>query len=463
MVEMEWEDDIDNSPSKKQCCDEMLLKLSELVHPILAEKDGNAAEIHWKATVLSSQDNFVNDPLARYVHKFAALDACKTRVTEQENDEIVYQDSQLENSHLNVCLHFRSKCQLNIDTLKGSSAIIMTVEDYSSREAEIKSFLNSCSNWKGPSIPILILSRGIDPCEFSKENMIVRIISIESLAGSPNDRLLLEDGLRWSARYSPEEPSFTVVPLKQTISQGIRSFLREEESSRGLQIVRHMAHDKAIELVLEAIDTAFKSTEASWAWPPQEFDLDALSDWYTVEKYSSLVHAVKEIYTEMNQAGREYLSLLSMNALMDRACPKDIQLVIPDKISSPFSRILFLQNIPSPNKMQPQDRARRPHTQHQPLAPICSNNDSVARHAKLRHQIHGLEEELNLQRMLDKDMVRESSRYSLWKPIDRPDLKKNTRQSVAGDDDLNSRVNDEKEASSSFVNRLRKLRDMMFF
>ncbi len=92
---MEWEDAIDNSPTKKQCCDELLLKLSDLVHPILAEKDSNAVEIQWKATVLSFHDNFANDPLARYVHKFAALDACKTRATEQENDEIVYQDSQL--------------------------------------------------------------------------------------------------------------------------------------------------------------------------------------------------------------------------------------------------------------------------------------------------------------------------------------------------------------------------------
>lgn len=458
---MEWEDAIDNSPTKKQCCDELLLKLSDLVHPILAEKDSNAVEIQWKATVLSFHDNFANDPLARYVHKFAALDACTTRATEQENDEIVYQDSQLEDSHLNVCLHFRSKCQLSIDYLKGSSAIAIAVEEYSSREAEIEAFLNSCSNWNGPPIPILILSRRIDPREFCQGNMMVRIIPIELLAGSPNDRLLLEDGLRWSARYSPEQPSFTVVPLKQTISQGIRSFLREEETSKGLQMVGHMAHDKAIELVLQAIDAAFKSTEASWAWPPREFDLDALSDWYTVEKYSSLVHAVKKIYTEMNQAGREYLSLLSMNALMDRACPQDIQLVIPDTISSPFSRILFLQNISTSNKILSEDRTRRASTQQLPFAPVGDKRDSVARNAKLRHQIHGLEEELNLQRMLDKDMVRESSRYTLWKPVDRPD-RNNIRRSRA-DDDLKTRVDDEKEASKSFVSRLRKLRDMMFF
>ena len=101
----------------------------------------------------------------------------------------------------------------------------------------------------------------------------------------------------------------------------------------------------------------------------------------------------------------------------------------------------------------------RPPTLQQPCSSVPAT-DSVARNAKLRQQIDGLEEELNLQRMLDKDMVRESSRYSNWKPIEQPGRKKNGESPA--DDDLKN-IQEEKDATSSFVSKLRKLRDMVFF
>ena len=397
------------SPSKRQMHvaqleeEEASFTVSEIVLPILCERNEGLPRIFWKVSVLSLHRNFTSDPVARYINSCASLDSYSMSSGQQYN-ELVYQEM----DNLSICFEFISSAKLEAGHLSGylegsSAVIICAAGEQDVSITSLRQELTTLSkSWGGPSIPIAVISGEGESEALLESGFHVRILPCHS----HQDRGMLENTLAWIASASPPQPDFTVISLKQSISQGIRSFLQDEGSNkhRGLQLLGHMAHDRAIELVLQAIDESYKSTAACWRWPPKEFDMGVINDWYSMAHYKDLVQAVRAMYTEINESGSEYLSLLSMNALMDRACPSDMNLVIPDSVSGKFSRLFYLQ--PSGIFEQKENIQAPLHTQN---ASVEHNSlQARAQNVQLRNKLRALEEELNLERMASS---------SNWRPI----------------------------------------------
>jgi len=380
------------------------LTVSDIVLPILREKNEGISHMFWKVSVLSLNDNFRSNTVARYINSCASLDSYSMS-SDQHHDELVYQEI----DNLSVCFDFISSAKLEADHLssylEGSSAIIICAageQDFSvtSLRQELKTFSKT---WGGPSIPIAVVSEEVDSEALLESGFHVRIFPCHS----HQDRGMLENTLAWIASASPPQPDFTVISLKQSISQGIRSFLQDEGSNkpRGLQLLGHMAHDRAIELVLHAIDQSYKSSAACWRWPPKQFDMGMINDWYSIDHYKDLVQAVRAIYLEINESGSEYLSLLSMNALMDKASPSDMNLVIPDSVSGKFSRLFYLQ---SSGTFEQKENIQAPLHAQSASSPDHSSLQARAQNVQLRNKLRALEEEMNLERMVTS---------SNWRPI----------------------------------------------
>ena len=399
-----------------------LIRVADVAEPILCEKNPTTPELFWKIAVLSSHESFANDPLARYLHTFAALDGHSTTSLEQ-NGDIVYQES----GSLHVCMKFVSNWSISTDSLiesfYGSSGVIIVTD--ASKIAiltdSLRRVLSSITTtiWRGPSIPILVISLDSKSEAFIENGFHVRIISPQSL----QDRASMEDALAWVASCSPQQPSFIVTSLKQSISQGLRSFINphrnESRNRKGLQILSSLTpQEAAIDLVVKAIEASFKSAEASWQWPPGEFDCGPINHWYDSNKYIRLVNAVRAIFLEIeNQiapAQGAYQSSLLINSIID-TCTADLlenndddhalNIIIPHSVShhGEYNRILELSN----QREEDTDdstrvgRMRRSHHhQHHLEVKHVAKMNHTPNDENLRSKLNALEEEVSLEKML---------------------------------------------------------------
>lgn len=402
-----------------------LVRIADIAEPILCEKTPSIQDLYWKIGVLSSHDSFTDDPLARYLHTFAALDGHTTTLPEQ-HCEIVYQESGL----LHACINFVSGWSVNTESLlehfSGCSGLII-VENASKIDEHVyalKRVLASITPdlWNGPSIPILFISLNSKPDAFLENGFHVRVVSPSCL----QDRSSIEDAIAWVASSSPQQPSFTVTSLKQSITQGIRSFINphrvEGRKRKGLQLLNTLKpQEAAIDLVVKAIEASFNSAEASWQWPAREFDCGPINDWYDSQKYMILIKAVRSILAEIEKIAPvegAYQSTLLINSIIDRCTAVFLEayetpgekthgddvltIVIPHSVSSQgeFDRILELANHEEATIDDVDTSARRKES-----SSYYSNGkqikiESTSNDENLRSKLNALEEEVNLEKML---------------------------------------------------------------
>lgn len=280
----------------------------------------------------------------------------------------------------------------------------------------------------------------------------------------------MHDGVDWLGQEAPQQPDLIMLSLKESISQGIRSFVRSEPllstNAKGLQLAGPRAHDKAFEVLIHALQTAFESIEAKWMWPPPEITLgNALDGWYSSERYESIIDTIRKMYSGLNRFGMQYLSSMTVRATMDSVIDRDLTIVIPASQNERMSELMHLENIPSVSRQNSlsEENVREPFQTSAVNRPI-SHNPGESKGA-LKRKVASLEEELKLEKLLSKELVSncmdEASPLSreLFRPVRRNAAKKLKQEKAHSGSvhKMEAQVADERLAASSFLSRLKKI------
>lgn len=447
-------------------------KLASVIHPIIARKNTEISHLYWKATVLVLDKEHTHDHASRFLYLCASQDA--SRKIPKHFRELLFQESVQSSAtsrglstKLDSCVEFifgvnEKSLEMLESYMHGSSALCIMASDM--EQTDVASLLRSKLQgmvWKGPKIPIITFTKG---SHVQEECLLAGFLVRHSSWANFNSETGKSE-FEFLAKNAPVQPQFTCVSIKQAISQGIRSFLIEEEAltraqKGGLKLLGPQAHERSIELTLQAIDQAFKSEEANWKWPPTAFDIPLLNDWYDIQHYENLLQAVKKLYLSFRNSGTQYLSSIAVHAMMEASVPETLHLVIPNSFVHKFSKILVLPGTsrsirgpfinPSDHQQSVADNVS---LDAKTGAPEIAANQENKRINVFKRDVLSLEQEINLEKMMTSDfekVTHQLASKSLFQQQPRyPDFEEETRTTGS-----------ELRPRNSFLHKLQMIKNM---
>jgi hypothetical protein len=449
-------------------------KIASVIHPIVSGKNPELSHLYWKATVLVLDNQHTHDRASRFLYLCASQDA--SGKISHHHRELLFQESVQPSTtsrglstKLESCIEFifgvdEKALEALESYMHGSSALCVIASNL--EQTHVASLLRNKlqgMTWNGPPLPIMTFTKGSQVQEECLQNgFVIRHSSwtrLDSGTGKSEFEFLAEN--------APLQPQFTCVSIKQAISQGIRSYLIEEEAltraqKGGLKLLGPQAHERSIELTLQAIDQAFKSTEAKWKWPPNVFEIPLLNGWYDIQHYESLLQAVKNLYLSFKDSGMQYLSSMAMHAMMEASVPETLHLVIPNGLVHNFDRILALPGTsrsirgafisPSDHQLSVADRVSV--DTKAGVSEVAANQENK-RINVLNRDISSLEQEINLEKMMSSDFEKATHQLASKSVFQQQPRHRNfEEQTWNTDPDL--------KGKNSLLHKLRMIKNMFF-